>query len=177
MKKTIIGVASALVIIAAVIIGLSVKAPKAHAMGNKPQTDEYVAPAFSGMDIQGKGMINIRNYKGKVVLINFWATWCPACREEIPGLIKLREKYKNKLEVIGISVDRGGVKGVKKFARKFGITYPLIMGTSDLVRSYGGIQAIPTSFLVDKDGDLVKKIVGFRSYAQFTKMITPLLED
>ena len=177
MNKKMIAIVSTVVIIAAAVVALTLSTPKTHAMGNKPQTDEYAAPAFSGMDIQGKGKINIRNYKGKVVLINFWATWCPPCRKEIPDIIKFREEHKGKFEVIGISVDRDGIDGVRHFVKNIGITYPVIMGTPELIRSYGGIQAIPTSFLVDKDGDLVKKIVGFRNYTQFTEMITPFLED
>ncbi|RMG79300.1 MAG: TlpA family protein disulfide reductase, partial [Bacteroidetes bacterium] len=118
-----------------------------------------------------------RNYKGKVVLINFWATWCPPCRNEIPDLIKFRNENRKKFEIIGIALDREGPEIVKKFAREIGINYPVIMGTPEIVSSYGGIQAIPTSFLVDKEGDLVKKIVGFRNYKQFKQMINPFLED
>ena len=175
MKKNVIVIIVLSLIVAVAIIGITITVPKANAMGNK--ADEYLAPDVAGVDIQTGKKVNIRNLKGKVVLINFWATWCPPCRKEIPDIIKFREKYKAKFEVIGVSVDRDGIDGVRHFVKNIGITYPVIMGTPDLVRSYGGIHAIPTSFLVDKDGDLVKKIVGFRNYEQFKEMILPFMED
>lgn len=138
--------------------------------------NDYTAPAVSGIDVLGRGSVALSELKGKVVLINFWATWCPPCRAEIPDLIRLQETYANDFVVLGVSLDREGVEVVSQFVREQNMNYPVVMGDEALVNSYGGVSAIPTSFVVDRQGDLVSKIVGARSYADFEKEIMPYLQ-
>ena len=131
-----------------------------------------VAPDFSALDIYGKQTVTLSAYRGKVVLINFWATWCPPCRQEIPDLVALQKENADKLVIIGISLDQEGPQVVQDFAQKNGITYPMIMATEKVVGDYGGISAIPTSFVLDKSGNVVGgMIVGGRSKAQFAELI------
>ncbi len=133
------------------------------------------APAFSGSNISGKGLVSLKQYAGKVVLINFWATWCPPCRLEIPDLIKLENIYSNRFTVIGISVDQGGIETVSNFCRKYGINYPVIMSRPSIIEEYGGISAIPTSFIVTTNGRIVKSIIGYRNLSQYEEEIAPYL--
>ena len=95
-----------------------------------------------------------------MVIVNFWATWCPPCREEIPGLIALQNKYKDRLQIIGVSMDEDDPPAyVKVFADKAGINYPVVMG-AEIAKEYGGVPALPTSFVVNTDGRVVQKHVG-----------------
>jgi thiol-disulfide isomerase/thioredoxin len=120
------------------------------------------APPFLLEDLDGN-VISTAAWQGKVVLVNFWATWCPPCREEIPLLIELAEKYKNELLVIGISVDDDPPSEVRRFARMAGINYPIVMRSRELMAEYGGIPALPTSFLINKEGGVVQKHEGLFS--------------
>lgn len=117
------------------------------------------APPFLVQDIDGK-TISTAAWQGKVVLVNFWATWCPPCRAEIPILIELSKKYPDKLLVIGVSMDDGPAEEVKDFAVAAGINYPIVMGSRELAYEYGGVPALPTSFLVNEEGRVVQKHVG-----------------
>src|SRR5476649_2626692 len=92
--------------------------------------------------------ISMASLRGKVVIVNFWATWCGPCRAEIPDLVALQEKYKDTLQIIGISEDEGGVDGVKRFAAEHRINYPVVMTTPALEKMFPGISALPTSFVI-----------------------------
>lgn len=124
--------------------------------------DPQPAPPFLLQDLDGN-VISTAAWQGKVVLVNFWATWCPPCREEIPILVELAEKYKNDLLVIGISVDDGPPSEVREFARMAGINYPIVMRSRELMAEYGGVPALPTSFFINKEGRVVQKHEGLFS--------------
>src|SRR6185295_13042348 len=96
----------------------------------------------------------------KVVLVNFWATWCPPCRAEIPDLIALQEKYRDQLQIIGISEDEGGPEVVRRFVDAHRMNYPVVMATPDIEKKFPGIGALPTSFVIDRESRLVQKHVG-----------------
>jgi thiol-disulfide isomerase/thioredoxin len=114
---------------------------------------------FSVTDINGK-TTSSSEWRGKVVLVNFWATWCGPCRIEIPDLIALQNKYQDQLVVLGISEDEGDIPLVKKFAAEHDINYPLIMATPEIRKVFPEVMALPTTFLLDRDGKLVQKTVG-----------------
>jgi thiol-disulfide isomerase/thioredoxin len=96
-----------------------------------------------------------------VVLLNFWATWCPACKEDIATLQILNREYKNSgLEIIGISLDKKGLGEVDSFVQQMKIPYTVLLGDESVVKSYGGLKGVPTSFLLDKEGRIVKKYSG-----------------
>lgn len=121
--------------------------------------DPENAPPFLVRDLSGN-VVSTAALKGKVVLLNFWATWCGPCREEIPEMIKLQARYKDTLEVIGASEDEAPPEQVAKFAQKSGINYPVIMASAQLEREYGGVAALPTTFVINTDGRVVQKNVG-----------------
>jgi thiol-disulfide isomerase/thioredoxin len=132
--------------------------------GGEPVTlrffrDPKPAPAFVVKDLDGRD-VSLASMRGKVVIVNFWATWCGPCRAEIPDLVALQEKYKDTLQVIGISEDEAGVDVVRRFAAEHKINYPVAMMTPEIEKLYPGISALPTSFIVDRNARVVQKHVG-----------------
>lgn len=133
-------------------------------------------PHFTLPSATDETVIDSNQHSGEVLLINFWATWCGPCREEIPSLIKLRNEHRKEgFEVIGISMDEGGRAMISMFSEKFAISYPIAMGTPKVARSFGGIIGIPQSFLVDRQGKIVKSYAGLVDHDVFEKDITSLL--
>jgi thiol-disulfide isomerase/thioredoxin len=118
--------------------------------------------------------VSIAALRGKVVIINFWATWCPPCREEIPDLIALQNKYKDKLQIIGVSQDSGSLDEVRRFATANGMNYPIVMSSPEIEKLFPGIYALPTSFVVDRDGRIAQKHIGLLN-ASLTEMETQAL--
>ena len=121
--------------------------------------DPKPAPAFTLKDLDGRD-ITPASLRGKVVIVNFWATWCGPCRAEIPDLVALQEQYKDTLQIIGISEDEGGVDAVKRFAAEHKINYPVAMTTPEIEKLFPGISALPTSFIIDRESRIVQKHVG-----------------
>src|SRR4051812_34088007 len=117
------------------------------------------APAFSLKDLSGR-TISPASLRGKVVIVNFWATWCGPCRAEIPDLVALQDKYKDTLQVIGISEDEAGVEVVRRFAEEHHVNYPVAMMTPEVEKLFPGISALPTSFILDRESRIVQKHVG-----------------
>jgi thiol-disulfide isomerase/thioredoxin len=121
--------------------------------------DPKPAPAFTLRDLDGREIAQA-SLRGKVVIVNFWATWCGPCRAEIPDLVALQTKYRDTLQVIGISEDETGVEGVRRFAAEHRINYPIAMMTPEIEKMFPGISALPTSFILDRESRVVQKHVG-----------------
>ncbi|MGE0459939.1 MAG: TlpA family protein disulfide reductase [Vicinamibacterales bacterium] len=136
----------------------------------KPANMDFTIKHLDGKDVK------LSDYKGKVVLLNFWATWCGPCKAEIPGFVELQEKYKNDLVILGYSVDDTADKAAA-FATEYKINYPVLLGLGreDVQDAYGPIWGIPASFLISKDGKVCKKHMGIAPKAVFEKEIKALL--
>ena len=120
--------------------------------------------AFTATDLDG-GRVSSDAWNGKVIIVNFWATWCPPCRAEIPDLVALQNKYRDTLQIVGVSEDEAPPEEVKRFAAAHQINYPVVMTNKELQRLFPGVQALPTSFIINREGKLVQKHVGMLSPA------------
>jgi peroxiredoxin len=133
------------------------------------------APSFTLKDLSGES-VSLSDFTGKVVVLDFWATWCPPCVMEIPHFIELYEQYKNQgFAMLGISLDREGIDVVRAFVQKYGINYPVLMADGQIARAYGGISSIPTTFVIDPAGNIRRKYVGYRDKSVFEADIKELL--
>ncbi len=152
--------------------------PSANAPVVKFAIDPAPAPPFLIKDLSDQP-ISSAGFQGKVVLLSFWATWCPPCRLEIPELIELQAKYKDKLQIIGVSMDDADtpaeINHVRDVAGQLGINYPVAMATPDMVDAYGGVPALPTTFVLNTSGRVVQKHTGLYSEEDFDNEIRLLL--
>lgn len=131
------------------------------------------APEFSLTDIDGKTS-SLSDFKGKVVILDFFASWCPPCRQEIPDFIGLQKAYGDKgFAMIGVALENA--QAAKDFAVKAGINYPVLVDDEKVSNSYGPIRSIPTTFILDKDGKIVKMYIGSRPKDVFENDIKELL--
>lgn len=133
------------------------------------------APDIKAKDLDGKDL-SLGNYKGKVILLNFWATWCGPCRAELPDLIQLQAKYKDRLQIIGMVVDADDESEVRDVVRDEGINYPVAITTSEVRMAYGGIAALPTLFVINTEGGVVQKHVGLFNPALYETEVRALLD-
>jgi thiol-disulfide isomerase/thioredoxin len=135
------------------------------------------APAWKLEDLAGKP-VSFEQFKGKVVVVDFWATWCGPCKIEIPGYIDLQAKYgKDGFMIVGISLDEGGADVVKAFAEKAKINYQLVMADEKVVTAFGGVEGIPTTFLIDRSGQIRDRKVGAEATAEYEKKVAAIMAE
>ncbi|MGE5353378.1 MAG: TlpA disulfide reductase family protein [Acidobacteriota bacterium] len=137
------------------------------------------AGAASELTTTSGQKIKLSDYKGKVVLLDFWATWCPPCRKGIPDLVSLKNEFKGKdFEIIGISVDQENtINDVIPFMQQYGINYPVVYYDPSALASFGTVESIPTSFILDKTGKVVSSYVGLTEKSNFEKDIKKALGE
>ena len=136
--------------------------------------DPDPAPEFKVKDLDGNDL-SLASSRGKVVLLNFWATWCGPCRAEIPSLIALQQRYKDQIQIIGLDVDDDDEKAVRDFATGEGINYPIALAPNKVRLDYGGIAALPTLFVINSEGKVVQKHVGLFNPALYEIEVRALL--
>ena len=138
-------------------------------------TDSSGSISFTLTDIEGKP-VSLADYKGKVVMVDFWATWCGPCRQAIPHLNELYEENREKgFEILAIAMDENGEKVVSPFVKSSQINYKVLLGTPDVEAKFGGLVGYPTTFLIDRNGSVVDKTLGYRPKEYFEEKLKPLL--
>jgi cytochrome c biogenesis protein CcmG/thiol:disulfide interchange protein DsbE len=141
----------------------------------KPDKDRHAAPDFALKDADGK-TVHLSDYRGKVVLLDFWATWCGPCKIEIPWFMDIERKNKDKgFEVLGVSMDDNGWEDVKPFLAELQVNYRVVIGNDDTAKNYGGVDALPTTFLIDREGKIAAIHIGLASRREFEDGVEELL--
>ena len=143
----------------------------------KPASERKEVPDFSLKDADGRS-VRPSDYKGKVVLLNFWATWCGPCKIEIPWFIEFETKYKDQgFAVLGVSMDEDGWDAVRPFLADLGVNYRTLLGTDMVAQQFGGVEALPTSFVIDRQGKIASTHVGLVSKRDYENDIRTLLNS
>lgn len=138
-------------------------------------SQEVKAPQFELKDLNGR-TVRLSDYRGKVVLVNFWATWCPPCRAEMPDLVRLQRKHaKEGLQIIGITYPPEKKTRVREFARKLKVNYPIILGTRETKARFSSEETLPLTVVINRDGKVSDIISGILLREEFDEKIKPLL--
>jgi thiol-disulfide isomerase/thioredoxin len=171
--KTWVAVAALAIVFAALLF--FTRHNRASRAGTWKQGQALLAPDFTLPQLDGQAL-HLSAYRGKVVLLDFWATWCVPCREEIPHFIRLQDKYRAEgLQIIGVSMD-DGPEPVRSFSQEFHVNYPVVMGNAKIGELYGGILGLPIAFLLDPDGRVYAKHIGAIKPEIIEKEVVTLFE-
>jgi len=120
------------------------------------------APPFTLQSLDGK-MVSLSDFRGKAVLLNFWATWCAPCKIEMPWFVELQKQYAAQgLQIVGVAMDDASPEDIAKFAKDLGVDYPILIGKESVGDAYGGVQFLPATFYIDREGNVVDKIFGLK---------------
>ncbi len=138
-------------------------------------TQSTIAPDFSLQSLDGKTM-RLSDLRGKAVLLNFWATWCGPCKIEMPWFIDLQKEYGSQgLQIVGVAMDDGSREDIAKFAEDMGVNYPILIGKESVADQYGGVDALPQSFFIARDGKISDKIIGLKGKSEIEDAIKKAL--
>lgn len=164
------------VTVAALALGACSSAPRSvRAGGMKTEKDRKAAPDFALKDSTGK-TVKLSDFRGKVVLLNFWATWCGPCKMEVPWFMEFEQKHKDQgLVVLGVAMDDDGWDVVKPYLERYRVNYRVVMGTPEIADLYGGVESLPTTFLLDREGRVARTHIGLVSKKDYQDDIDQLL--
>jgi peroxiredoxin len=143
-----------------VLVLLAVVAVSGCTKREAPAVEGSLAPDFTLNDLSGRP-VQLSSLKGKVVLVNFWATWCPPCREEVPSMVRLNQAMQGKeFQMLAVSIDEGGKDAVAGFLKKNGVVLPALLDTDGKVAKRYGTTGVPETFVIDTKGVILKKVIG-----------------
>jgi peroxiredoxin len=156
--------------------GCSSQSRTVKAQSLKAADKRNEAADFTLRDVDGK-TVHLSDYRGKVVLLDFWATWCGPCKIEIPWFVELQRKHKDRgFAVLGVAMDEEGWEVVKPFLTRMNVNYRVVIGSDTTAQAYGGVEALPTTFLIDRDGKIAATHVGLTSRKDFEDGVEQLLQ-
>lgn len=181
MNRNVVTIVIAILFIAVVIFYGSRGARNAHdgsVTGQKLSGANIInqqAPDFQLTSLEGKS-VKLSDYRGKAVVLNFWATWCGPCKVEMPWFVDLQNKYRDAgLEIVGVSMDDGNKDAVAKFAKEMGVNYTVLMGKESVGDAYGGVLGLPTTFYIDRNGKITNSVAGLISKSEIEDHIKTAL--
>jgi peroxiredoxin len=169
-----------ILVVLVIVVTIMLLAPRL--VKNRPQMvtadpKGQLAPDFTLKDIDGK-TVRLSDYRGKAVVLNFWATWCPPCKVEMPWLVDLENKYRSQgLQVIGVALDEAGKDEIAKFARQMNLNYPVLIGDDNTADAYGNVQMLPTTFYINAEGKIVARVVGLTGEREMEENMVEALQS
>ncbi len=167
---------ASLVCVALLLAACSSPSRSVRAASLKPDKERKQAPEFALKDAYGR-VVRLSDYRGKVVLLNFWATWCGPCKIEIPWFIDFERRYRDRgFAVIGIAMDDEGWEVVKPYIGRMAINYRIVQGSEEITSLYGGVEALPTTFMIDRSGKVATVHVGLAGKGDFEDGIKQLVD-
>jgi cytochrome c biogenesis protein CcmG/thiol:disulfide interchange protein DsbE len=135
------------------------------------------APDFTLSSLDGK-TLKLSDYRGKAVLLNFWATWCEPCKIEMPWFVDLQKKYGPQgLQVLGVAMDDAPAKEIAEFSQKMGVNYPIVIGKEEVGTQYGGVQYLPSTFYISRDGKVMNRVFGLVSRSEIESNVQKALSS
>ena len=175
-RKPVVTFVVAMVVMVMVLFGVE-RAGRSPGHLGAPRADVEgkVAPDFALQSIDGK-TVRLSDFRGKAVLLNFWATYCAPCRIEMPWFVELQDRYAAEgLQVVGVAMDDASPDDIEKFASELGVNYPILVGEETVGNAYGGVQFLPSTFYIGRDGKVVGKVFGLKTKNEIEENIKKTL--
>jgi len=161
LKRNIVIFGLLIVVIAGMILAGKFRPPSSADRFDQANFKGKPAPDFELETLEGQ-KIKLSDYKGKAVVLNFWATWCAPCKAEMPWFVDLQQRYAGQgLQIIGVAMDDASKEDIAKFAKDMGVNYPILLGQEEVAAKYGDVQFLPTTFYIDRSGNLMDRVFGF----------------
>lgn len=172
-RDPLVIVAVAAVIALMLVVGLRSARHRQNPLA--AETKGSVAPDFTLQSLEGN-TVRLSDYRGKAVLLNFWATWCGPCKIEMPWLVELQKQYGPAgLQILGVAMDDASPGEVEKFAKELGVNYPVLVGKEAVADAYGGVEGLPYSVYIDRNGKVFDKIIGLVSRSEIEDDVKKIL--
>lgn len=165
-----------LAVISVLVLGMLIFAKSAtHSASGAATGVGGGAPDFALNTPDGK-TLHLSDFRGKAVVLNFWATWCGPCKIEMPWFVDLQKKYASQgLQIIGVAMDDSSKEDIEKFAKEMSVNYPIVIGMEKTADTYGGLPALPTTLYIDREGRVVDRVIGLRGRAEIEQTIQKIL--
>jgi peroxiredoxin len=175
-RKPVVTFVVAMVVMVMVLFGIERAGRSAGHLGaTRADVEDKVAPDFTLQSIDGK-TVRLSDFRGKAVLLNFWATYCAPCRIEMPWFVELQKQYAAEgLQVVGVAMDDARPDDIEKFANELGVNYPILVGQETVGNAYGGVQFLPSTFYIGRDGKVVDKVFGLKTKNEIEENIKKTL--
>ena len=175
-RKPVVTFVVAMVVMVMVLFGIGRAGRSAGHLGApRADVEDKVAPDFALQSINGK-TVRLSDFRGKAVLLNFWATYCAPCRIEMPWFVELQDRYAAEgLQVVGVAMDDASPDDIEKFASELGVNYPILVGEEAVGNAYGGVQFLPSTFYIGRDGKVVGKVFGLKTKNEIEENIKKTL--
>jgi thiol-disulfide isomerase/thioredoxin len=165
----------AAIVAALLFIGFHAARRSGNAGGDPLDPTGKAAPDFTLQTLDGKS-VSLSSFRGRAVLLNFWATWCGPCKIEMPWFVELQKQYGPQgLQIVGVAMDDSSPQDIQTFVKEMGVNYPVLVGKEAVGQAYGGVDVLPTTFFIDRDGKIVSREFGLQSRSRFVENIQKAL--